>query len=304
MQTRLQWIFVTPATQMLRSGWRIGIFCVVTACFSGLAFLGANFIIPTSEILVAVFLCIGLVGASVVMVTVIDRRPFYSFGIAVRRRFLVEWGQGILIAGVMMTFIILAFFLTDSLTVENRDSTWLEIGRHLLNGLLLFTFAAFFEELLFRGYLFQTLVEGTNRTIAIAIFSLFFGLVHLGNPNISVFSVFNIILAGIFLSLAFLRTGTLWLCTALHLGWNFFQGSVYSLPVSGIVKSDISISRIVLTGPEWFTGGAFGPEGGFAATVVLIIGSIVIWKAPWIKNENPVATVEAPVPVIIDEVGR
>jgi hypothetical protein len=155
---------------------------------------------------------------------------------------------------------------------------------------------------MFRGYIFQTLVEGTNRIIAIAIFSVFFGLVHLGNPNISVFSVFNIILAGIFLSLAYLRTGTLWLCTALHLGWNFFQGSVYSLPVSGLVKSNISISHVALTGPEWLTGGAFGPEGGFVTTVVLIIGSIVVWKAPWIKNENPAVTVEGPSPLINDEV--
>jgi membrane protease YdiL (CAAX protease family) len=288
-------MFFTPATHILRSGWRIGIFCIVMACFSGVAFFGANMLFPQSDAIVSASLCVALIGSSIIMVTIVDRRPFYSFGIAVRRRFLIEWGQGMLIAGVMMTFIVLSFFLSDSITIVDRDSTWWEMGRHLLNGVALFAFAGFFEELLFRGYIFQTLVEGTNRIIAIAVFSVFFGLFHLGNPNISVFSVLNIILAGIFLSLAYLRTGTLWFCTSLHLGWNFFQGSVYSLPVSGLIKSDILISRIALTGPEWLTGGAFGPEGGVAATIVLIIGSIVVWKAPWIKNENPPATVEMPI---------
>jgi uncharacterized protein len=299
LQERLRWIFFTPVTNVVRSGWRIGIFLIIMACFSGLAYFGATMVFPKSDTAISVSLCIALVGSSILMVTIVDRRPFHAFGIAVRRRFMTEWGQGLLIAGVMMTFIVLSFFLTDSMTIIERDSTGWEMGRHLLNGFVFFLFAGFFEELLFRGYIFQTLVEGTNRIIAIAIFSVFFGLGHLANPHISVFSVFNIILAGIFLSLAYLRTRTLWLCTALHVGWNFFQGSVYSLPVSGLIKSDISISRVALTGPEWLTGGAFGPEGGGAATIVLIIGSIVVWKAPWIKDENPPAMVE--IPIIVND---
>ncbi len=295
LQSRIQWILFNPATHILRAGWRIGIFCVITACFSGAAFFGANLFFPESEIVMSALMCAALIGSSIFMVTVIERRPFYSFGIAVRRRFFLEWGQGLLISGVMMTFIILSFLVLGAMVITGEGFTYGEIVRHLLNGLAFFAGAGFFEELLFRGYIFQTLAKGTNRVVAILVFSISFGLVHLGNPHISVFSTLNIVLAGIFLSLAYFRTGTLWFCTALHIGWNFFQGSVYSLPVSGLVTPDIALSRVVLTGPEWLAGGAFGPEGGVAATVVLIVASFVIWRVPWIKNENPPPAIDTSV---------
>ncbi len=258
LRSRIQWILFNPTNHNFRSGWRICIFIIVMSCLTAGAFFTANYFFPDSTIVISVFLDAALICSSIFMVTVIDKRPFYSFGIAVRRRFFIEWGQGLLIAGVMMTFIVFSFLLTGTIVITGEGFSSAEIASHLLKGFFLFALAGFWEELMFRGYIFQTLVEGTNRLIAILVFSVFFGLAHLGNPHISVFSTFNIILAGIFLSLAYFRTGTLWFCTALHLGWNFFQGSVYSLPVSGMVTSDITVSYVTLTGPEWLTGGVFG----------------------------------------------
>lgn len=303
-RSRIIWILLNPTTRGIRSGWRIGIFCILLSCFSALAFFGSNLLFPEMILLRSILIGVAFLGSSIFMVTVVERRPFYSFGIMIRRRFFLEWGEGLLFAGVMMTFIVLIFLISGSMVIETRDRVTGELGKHLLNGLRFFALAAFFEELVFRGYILQTLAEGTNRIVAVTLFSILFGLAHLANPYISFFSTFNIILAGIFLSLAYFRTGTLWFCTALHLGWNFFQGSVYSLPVSGLTPPEIAISRVVLTGPEWLTGGAFGPEGGAAATVVLIAGSIIIWRAPWIKNENIPVITEISIPLSDGKAGE
>jgi membrane protease YdiL (CAAX protease family) len=293
-------IFITHGTTILRSGWRIGIFFAVLIFFGLLAELLVHQFLPGSITGENIGLCIALILASVITTSFLDHRPFYAFGIAIRRRFFIELGQGMLVSGVMMTFIVIVFMLTgsieiDSLGISGRETVWF-----LLRGLAYFTIAGFLEELLFRGYIFQTFARGTSRMVAIAVVSVLFGAIHLRNPSISVFSFLNIILAGIFLSLAYFKTETLWFCTALHIGWNYFQGCIYSMPVSGLTPPGLSIFHATLTGPAWLTGGSFGPEGGVCSTVILLAGTAFIWYSPWIRNENPPAE---PVPAPASDTG-
>jgi membrane protease YdiL (CAAX protease family) len=137
--------------------------------------------------------------------------------------------------------------------------------------LALLILAAFFEELLYRGYAFQTLLRGTHPVLPVSLLSVLFGLSHLGNPNSTPFSTANTILAGIWLSLAYLRSGNLWFPAGLHLGWNVVLGPVLGLPVSGrlIPAHPLLLSSSIE--PGWLTGGGYGSEGGAAATVVLLV---------------------------------
>jgi hypothetical protein len=77
-------------------------------------------------------------------------------------------------------------------------------------------------------------------------------------------------------SVAYLRTRALWLPLGLHWAWNFFQGEVFSLPVSGI-RFAKPMLQVAAVGPAWFTGGDYGPEGGLAVTVVALAG--IFWLA-------------------------
>jgi CAAX protease family protein len=155
-------------------------------------------------------------------------------------------------------------------------------GQVLWGGLALVMalfFSAAFEELLFRGFPFQALLHNVGPVWAIALTSCAFGLLHLANPNVTVFSTVNIMLAGVWLGTAYLKTRSLWLPTALHFAWNYATVFLFGLPVSGIrMYRDLALLRGEAGTPVWLTGGTFGPEGGAAATIMLALSTMIILK--------------------------
>jgi hypothetical protein len=121
---------------------------------------------------------------------------------------------------------------------------------------------------------------GPRRALVLAwlISSLAFGTAHATNPNATMLSTFNIVLAGLMLSLPYLLTGQLAISIGLHATWNLFQGNVFGFPVSGSAPRR-RLLNLDQGGPELWTGGAFGPEGGLLAVVWMLIGCglIVLW---------------------------
>jgi len=113
--------------------------------------------------------------------------------------------------------------------------------------------------------------------IAILISSLLFALLHGANDNITLFAIVNLILFGVFISLFALREGSIWGVCAWHAVWNWLQGNFYGLEVSGR-KESIALLNLQETGPDWLTGGKFGPEGGFVVTIILLLGIVILIK--------------------------
>ncbi len=146
-------------------------------------------------------------------------------------------------------------------------------------------FGAFGEELLFRGYAFQVLIAELGPFATILPVSVVFAAMHSWNLNVTVFGLINTGLWGIVLGYAFYRSGDLWLPIGLHFGWNWI------LPLFGANLSGFTMS---LTGYElrWRTnslwsGGAYGPEGGLATTLAVVLLFVwLVWKAP-VKRQTP-----------------
>ncbi|NDQ56147.1 MAG: CPBP family intramembrane metalloprotease [Acidipila sp.] len=136
--------------------------------------------------------------------------------------------------------------------------------------------AAALEEVAFRGYAFQRLIDATGAFGAVAIFSLLFGLVHYTNPSATVLSTANTVLAGIVMALGYLRTRALWFPIGLHFAWNFFLGPIASFPVSGI-HLGFTMFEVHVQGPLWLTGGDYGPEGSIILTAACLLA--VAWLA-------------------------
>ncbi len=140
--------------------------------------------------------------------------------------------------------------------------------------------SAFAEELFARGYIFALLREAAGWKLALAVTSIGFGLIHLANPGANWQSLSVVVLAGVFLGAVVLVTGSLYAATLAHFAWNWFIAAVLHMPVSGIPVVGSPDYRVVETGPDWLTGGSWGPEGGLAAGLGLSMGLIYLsWSA-------------------------
>ncbi len=132
---------------------------------------------------------------------------------------------------------------------------------------------AFMEELLFRGILFRHLEAFGGSWFALALTSALFGLGHIMNPNATALSSFAIAIeAGILLGGAYMLTRSLWAPMGLHAAWNFTQGEIYDVPVSGIDQQGLVTAQ--MSGPELLSGGSFGLEASLIAMVLATAAGI------------------------------
>ncbi|MEO7815060.1 MAG: CPBP family intramembrane glutamic endopeptidase [Sphingomicrobium sp.] len=126
---------------------------------------------------------------------------------------------------------------------------------------------AVMEETLFRGIMFRHLEDFGGTWFALALTSALFGVAHIFNPNATYFSSFAIAVeAGIMLGGAYMLTRSLWLPMGIHAAWNFTQGEIYDVPVSGIDQHGLVVAK--MSGPEILSGGTFGLEASVIALVI------------------------------------
>lgn len=133
--------------------------------------------------------------------------------------------------------------------------------------------AGFAEELLFRGILFRWIEEFAGSWVALIVTAGLFGLVHIENPNATWFSSFAIAVeAGLLLGGAYMLTRSLWAPIGLHAAWNFAQGYIFDIPVSGVPENGLTQAK--LSGPALLSGGQFGLEASVLALVVATAAGI------------------------------
>lgn len=140
--------------------------------------------------------------------------------------------------------------------------------------------AAVTEELVFRGILFRVLEERTGTWIALTVIGLLFGLLHLVNPNATLWGAIAIAIeAGGMLTAAYVATRKLWVPIGLHFGWNFAASAIFSTEVSGS-NTPQGLLDATMSGPTWLTGGDFGPEGSvFAVAFGVLATAGFMWLA-------------------------
>ena len=135
--------------------------------------------------------------------------------------------------------------------------------------------AGYVEEVVFRGVLFRIIEESLGTWIALALTSLLFGFAHMSNPNATLFSSLAIAMeAGVLLGAAYVLTRRLWLAVGIHFAWNFTQGGIFGVRVSGFTMDGLLEST--LSGPTLVSGGEFGVEASIFA-LVLGVGTGVLF---------------------------
>jgi membrane protease YdiL (CAAX protease family) len=144
----------------------------------------------------------------------------------------------------------------------------------LMSALATYALVAFSEEVLARGWIFQTLERGRGTRVAVIGSSVVFAALHGFNPDFTVAALLGLVLAGLLLAQAYLVTRRLWLPLALHFSWNVGEGPLFGFPVSGLPAD--GLLSVTPTGPELVTGGAFGPEAGVVIVVGIALASGVL----------------------------
>jgi membrane protease YdiL (CAAX protease family) len=283
----------------LRSGWRVGVFvaafvvCVnllqaavyvlVNAAFgrsvwkARLDFIIGAFILFASAALIG-WAC----GA------VFEKLPFRSLGWSLHRGWFRNAVIGTLVGALSLLLAAAIATISKGLRFSFDSAGVSLIAKTLFVSAVVFVFAAAAEEVLFRGYQLQTLTRANLAWLGVALTSVEFAAVHLQNPNVVPALTFvNTALAGVWLAVAYLRTRSLWFPLGIHWSWNWVQGSLLGLPVSGISSlTRASFLHATNTGPDWLTGGAYGIEGGAACSIALVISTLVIWRLKLIARAD------------------
>jgi membrane protease YdiL (CAAX protease family) len=177
-------------------------------------------------------------------------------------------------------------------------ATVFPMARALLSTGILFIVAALAEEATFRGYPLQTLTRARLLWFGVLLTSVPFAIIHWQNPGATIFSTLNTALAGVWLAAAYLRTRSLWFPLGVHWAWNWAQGSIFGLAVSGLNLSRHTVLRAVDQGPAWLTGGHYGIEGGVACTIAVLVSTLFIWRTPLLSATpelNELTSAENPV---------
>ena len=283
---------------ILRSGWRAAIFILCFTFATAVLSTSTRAVLNTMgvETLAGtqVYLILGAVSSLVsaliagwICARYLEGLPFRSLGLAFSVNWHTHLALGIVVGGLTLCTTLLLLLLVGSLSfASNHTSTPNEIIQSLATSLVVFSVAAAFEEVLFRGYLLQTFARSGLAWFAIAATAVIFGAVHSGNPNADLISTANTVLAGFWFGYAYLKTRDLWFVWGVHLMWNWMQGSIFGIEVSGLTAvTEHPILREIDHGPNWLTGGEYGVEAGVACTAAIIMSIILIRFIPWLKPD-------------------
>jgi len=283
-----QRVFLGP-DKLLRPIWRVVLFIFVAGFvltgvsnglyalahrFPGLQFEGFRF--GSSFRYVVINAALLLVSA--LFIRAFDRRSFRTLGLWFYAGWAKEAALGVCCGGALIAATVGGIVASHGAYYPGLGSDWLD---WLFRGGATAVFvllAAAAEEIAFRGYAFQRLVDSIGKLGAVLAVSALFGVGHIQNPSTTPLSTANTALAGVLLAVAYLKTRGLWLPLGLHWAWNFFLGPVFGLPVSGFTSVfQPYLLKAQVRGPAWLTGAQYGPEGSIILTVTCI--AAIVWLA-------------------------
>lgn len=201
--------------------------------------------------------------------TLADRQSFSSLGF--------DWNNHRPHAATGFFLGILLLGTGSFILIANKNLFWTDITFNLSQlflGVGLMALVSFAEEIVFRGYILNNLLQSVNKWWALTISALIFALFHMNNPGITFFAVLNVFFAGLMLGINYIYTRNLWFGLLLHFSWNFYQGPVLGYKVSGLNVQ--SLLQQELSGHPLLTGGAFGFEGSLLDGLLSLLSALVL----------------------------
>ncbi|MDR0381496.1 MAG: CPBP family intramembrane metalloprotease [Oscillospiraceae bacterium] len=223
--------------------------------------------------LVSLFTFAALIACTFFYCTRLEKRRLATLGFRKRRaarEYLVGLAAGVGSFGAAALFCV----LTGTLTFQGPsfDGALGLIALFLLG----FLIQGLAEEVLCRGYFLVSLARRQSLPVAVLVSSLAFAAMHGLNQGITPLALLNLVLFGVFAAVYLLKRGDIWGIAAFHTAWNFAQGNVFGISVSGAARMPSLFSFAPSGSDALINGGAFGLEGGLAVTLVCTAGIVVL----------------------------
>lgn len=215
--------------------------------------------------------------AAVLMYVLFERNRGWPLGLK-QQKGAASFANGLLLGAMMITMSALLVWSFGGMEWE-----WVgfqrTVLRSLLDGLILYACVAFYEEFFSRGYLQGLIKYHYGAVSAMIVSSILFTALHAFNPGMTEtpFPIVNLFLVGILLAYTRELSGGIWMPVGIHFTWNWFQGCVYGFKVSG-TELVPSLIRTTITGPVPLSGGSFGIEGSYIATLITLLAIIAVWS--------------------------
>jgi membrane protease YdiL (CAAX protease family) len=277
----------------VRQGWRVAAFVFLVLLFVTGGILPLRLAGMESPTLEKILILSSALAATWMLTRFVNRKPVRAVGLWIHGGTLRELGAGcllgfLMVGGIYIVEVALGYVIPSSGGLGPAGAL-----RVTVLSVLWFAAGAMGEELLFRGYAFQTLILGVTFLPATLLMAVVFGLAHLQNPHVTAFSLCNVVLAGILFSFAYMKTRSLWLPFGVHFAWNFSQTTLFGLPTSGMTDASHALFNAAQSGPAWIGGGEFGPEGGVLATIALLACLWYILKAGFLNPPEGIVTLDS-----------
>jgi membrane protease YdiL (CAAX protease family) len=213
-----------------------------------------------------------IIAATWLVLKFIDRRAFKTIGLA-SGNIIKDLFTGVVIGSIWLCASLgIAWIFGWAAPVYPAGFSW--------NILLISAASMFFnvvaQELLLCGFIFQTIRNRSNVTIAIIISAALFAGYHLGAFKGEWLPAVNVFAAGVFFCIAYLTTNNLWLPIAIHFSWDVLLGPVLGITESGHSNLGGGWKMFTVNGPKLLTGGSFGMEGGLIVTITTILSVLII----------------------------
>lgn len=268
------WVY--GANGRLRAPWRILLFLAATfAC----GFVAATVAGPAIAALYSItrlrvasdgwVIVLALLGAHYIMLRFVEGRSWTDVGLDSHAARPALLARGFLLGALAIGIPILLLIGVGWLRwAPGPGTSW---GVAAIRVSMFLLPAAFYEELATRGYIFAALRDSLGARWALVITSVVFGLLHLQNAGASVESITLVVLAGFFLGGILIATRSLYAAWMAHFAWNWTMAVVFHTAVSGIPLQAPDY-RYVDSGPDWATGGVWGPEGGLGGGLGMLGG--------------------------------
>ena len=260
----------------LRAGWRLAIFVVFFLIALVAAGLAASLFVREPSVALEVGVLAATTGAATwLMMRFLEHQSVLSIGLVLRQKSFAEVRSGLGGGIALVGGVTVVEWGIGAIRFDGSGTTPAAALPYVVAMTALLSISAMTEEVLFRGYAFQRLVEGSGGPVAVAISSLVFGGLHAGNPHATRLSILNTMLAGALLALAYLKTRALWLPIGFHFSWNWTL-LVLGHPVSGLEVAPMPWRATPASELIWLHGGSYGPEGGVVATAALFVGILYL----------------------------